>query len=206
MVERSSLLLATGLLFFILFMPLFSLVGDLSIKCEIRDNYDCGDYVLMQGVAAGGLVLGLLLSVGGAYQSRIKSPSKPMVGMYSIVETNNIASDDDYLCVASALDKIKQEAEQTIQDLLSQNNNQSNQTSQISNIESRQRELQKQIDNIDNIKAELRLEVDEYVKKKIESPSLQLNDSAVAGGVTVNNANEVAMAAIKAYKMGQESR
>jgi hypothetical protein len=48
--------------------------------------------------------------------------------------------------------------------------------------------------------------VDEYVKKKIESPSLQLNDSAVAGGVTVNNANEVAMAAIKAYKMGQESR
>jgi hypothetical protein len=206
MVERSSLLLATGLLFFSLFMPLFSFVGDMSIKCEIRDSYDCGDYVLMQGVAAGGLGLGLMLSVGGAYQSRIKSPSKSMVGMYSIVEANNIASDDDYLCVASALDKIKQEAEQTIQNLLIQNNDQSNQTSQISNIESKQRELQKQIDNIDNIKAELRLEVDEYVKNKIESPSLQLNDSAVAGGVTVNNANEVAMAAIKAYQMGQESR
>lgn len=206
MVEKSSLILATGLLFFLLFMPLFSLVGDLSIRCEIQDNYDCGDYVLMQGIASGGLILGLLLSVGGAYQSRIKSASKPMVGMYSIIEANNIATDDDYLCVASALDKIKEEAEKTINDLLIQNNDQSNQTSQISNIESKQRDLEKQIKDIENTKAELRLEMDEYVQHKVESPNLQIGDSAIAGSVTVNNANEVAMAAIKAYQMGQESR
>ena len=181
MVKRSSLILATGLLFFILFMPLFSFVSDLSLKCEIQDNYNCGDYVLMQGIATSGMIFGLLLSVGGAYQSRIKS-SPQIAGMYSIVETHDISSNETLSMLETEFDKMLEKAQKNME-----------------------KDFKKQKDVIEHTKLELTLKMEEYIQNKPESPTLEINDSAVAGSVTVNNVHEIAKAAVMSYEMGLKS-
>ena len=70
------------------------------------DNTGCEEYNLMQGIISAGLLFGLLLSVGGAYQIRI-SGSRTVTGVYSLVEQHNLKTDDDYLLVVKELDKIR---------------------------------------------------------------------------------------------------
>jgi len=67
---RPSNLLSTGLLFFLLFMPIFAFIGDMRVVCELSDDRNCVEYGYMQGIATAGMVFGILLSVGGAYKIR----------------------------------------------------------------------------------------------------------------------------------------
>ena len=63
-------LLSTGLLFYLIFMPLFAFFGDMRIECNLSDGADCIEYGYMQGIATAGMIFGILLSVGGAYKIR----------------------------------------------------------------------------------------------------------------------------------------
>ena len=75
---RPTNILATGLLFFLIFMPVFSFTGDLRIECEVTSGSStCVEYGYMQGIAAAGMMFGILLSVGGAYKIRASVTSKP---------------------------------------------------------------------------------------------------------------------------------
>ena len=65
---KPSNILSAGLLFYLLFMPLFAFLGDLKIECELSGGGDCIEYGYMQGIATAGMVFGILLSVGGAYK------------------------------------------------------------------------------------------------------------------------------------------
>ena len=67
---KASNLLSTGLLFFLLFMPIFAFIGDMRVVCELSDDGNCVEYGYMQGIATAGMVFGILLSVGGAYKIR----------------------------------------------------------------------------------------------------------------------------------------
>ena len=67
---KPSNILSAGLLFYLLFMPLFAFLGDLRIECELSAGGDCIEYGYMQGIATAGMVFGILLSVGGAYKIR----------------------------------------------------------------------------------------------------------------------------------------
>ena len=67
---KPSNLLSTGLLFYLIFMPLFAFFGDMRIECNLSDGTDCIEYGYMQGIATAGMVFGILLSVGGAYKIR----------------------------------------------------------------------------------------------------------------------------------------
>lgn len=49
-------------------MPIFAFVGDMRIECVLSDAGNCVEYGYMQGIAAAGMVFGILLSVGGAYK------------------------------------------------------------------------------------------------------------------------------------------
>ena len=69
-------ILATGLLFYLLFMPVFAYTGDLRVECNVEDNSDCQEYGYMQGIAAAGMLFGIMLSVGGAYKMRGLSSKK----------------------------------------------------------------------------------------------------------------------------------
>ncbi|MBT3772850.1 MAG: hypothetical protein HOB52_04250 [Euryarchaeota archaeon] len=65
---KPSNILSAGLLFYLLFMPLFAFLGDMRIECELSDSRNCLEYGYMQGIASAGMVFGILLSVGGAYK------------------------------------------------------------------------------------------------------------------------------------------
>ena len=67
---KPSNILSTGLLFFLLFMPIFAFLGDMRVVCELSDGGNCVEYGYMQGIATAGMVFGILLSVGGAYKIR----------------------------------------------------------------------------------------------------------------------------------------
>lgn len=67
---KPSNLLSTGLLFVLLFMPIFAFIGDMRVVCELSDDGNCVEYGYMQGIATAGMVFGILLSVGGAYKIR----------------------------------------------------------------------------------------------------------------------------------------
>ncbi len=67
---KPSNLLSTGLLFYLLFMPIFAFIGDMRTVCELSDDGNCVEYGYMQGIATAGMVFGILLSVGGAYKIR----------------------------------------------------------------------------------------------------------------------------------------
>ena len=69
-------ILATGLLFYLLFMPVFAFTGDLRVECDVGGNSDCEEYGYMQGIAAAGMLFGIMLSVGGAYKIRGLSSKK----------------------------------------------------------------------------------------------------------------------------------
>ena len=69
-------ILATGLLFYLLFMPVFAFTGDLRVECDVGGNSDCQEYGYMQGIAAAGMLFGIMLSVGGAYKIRGLSSKK----------------------------------------------------------------------------------------------------------------------------------
>ena len=70
---RPAQILATGLLFFLLFMPVFTYVGDMRVECEVSKEADCSDLGTTQAIAGVGLLFGFMLSVGGAYKMRIYS-------------------------------------------------------------------------------------------------------------------------------------
>lgn len=72
---RPTNILATGLLFFLIFMPVFSFTGDLRVECEVTSgSSSCIEYGYMQGIASAGMMFGILLSVGGAYKIRVSIP------------------------------------------------------------------------------------------------------------------------------------
>ena len=73
---KASNILSTGLLFYLIFMPLFAFFGDMRIDCELSDGGNCVEYGYMQGVATAGMIFGILLSVGGAYKIRTQSKGK----------------------------------------------------------------------------------------------------------------------------------
>ena len=68
---KPAQILAVGLLFFLLFMPAFTIVGDLRVECELSEQTDCGEWEIAQGITGVGLLFGFMLSVGGAYKMRI---------------------------------------------------------------------------------------------------------------------------------------
>ena len=79
---KPSNLLSTGLLFYLIFMPLFAFFGDMRIECELSDGGNCVEYGYMQGIATAGMVFGILLSVGGAYKIRglVRSGKRKLEG------------------------------------------------------------------------------------------------------------------------------
>ena len=68
---KPAQILAVGLLFFLLFMPAFTVVGDLRIECELSEQTDCREWEIAQSITGVGLLFGFMLSVGGAYKMRI---------------------------------------------------------------------------------------------------------------------------------------
>ena len=206
---QSSKILATGLLFFLLFMPLFSFIGDLALECRMDDNTSCEEYNLMQGIISAGLLFGLLLSVGGAYQIRI-SGSRTVTGVYSLVEQHNLKTDDDYLLVVKELDKIKEQHERNIRELLSIMENQANASpTLIAELRDKQDELIHKIYDIEEAKKEMRKQIDAYNDKIVTNQSLDIKDSAVAGDININQApdyEKIAKMAVQAYKSGLEDK
>jgi len=95
---RPSNILSAGLLFYLLFMPLFAFLGDLRIECELSGGGDCIEYAYMQGIATAGMVFGILLSVGGAYKIRTlgKSGKKKSGGLWFAYEGDGEASSVKY--------------------------------------------------------------------------------------------------------------
>ena len=85
---KPSNILSAGLLFYLLFMPLFAFLGDLRIECELSAGGDCIEYGYMQGIATAGMVFGILLSVGGAYKIRTlgKGGKKKSSGLWFAYE------------------------------------------------------------------------------------------------------------------------
>jgi len=85
---KPSNILSAGLLFYLLFMPLFAFLGDLKIECELSGGGDCIEYGYMQGIATAGMVFGILLSVGGAYKIRTlgKGGKKKSSGLWFAYE------------------------------------------------------------------------------------------------------------------------
>ena len=71
---KPAQILAAGLLFFLLFMPVFSYVGDLRVECELSEQDDCSELELTQSIAGVCLLFGFILSVGGAFKMRIYVP------------------------------------------------------------------------------------------------------------------------------------
>ena len=206
---QSSRILATGLLFFLLFMPLFSLIGDLALECRIENTSGCEEYNLMQGVISAGLLFGLLLSVGGAYQMR-KPSSRTVTGVYSLVEQHNLKTDDDYLLVAKELDKIKDQHESNIRELLSIMENQDNASpTLIEELRDKQNELIHKIDDIEEAKKEMRKQIDTYNDKIVTNQGLEIKDSAVAGDINIHKEpdyEKIAKMAVQAYKSGLEDK
>ena len=72
---KPAQVLATGLLFFLLFMPVFTIMGDLRVECELSEQTDCSEWEQVQGITGVGLFFGFILSVGGAYKMRIYATS-----------------------------------------------------------------------------------------------------------------------------------
>ena len=100
---KPSNLLSTGLLFYLIFMPLFAFFGDMRIECELSDSGNCVEYGYMQGIATAGMVFGILLSVGGAYKIRglARSGKKKAGGLWFAYEGDGEGpsvkySDDGY--------------------------------------------------------------------------------------------------------------
>ena len=71
---RPAQILAAGLLFFLLFMPVFSYIGDLRVECELSEQNNCSELEITQSIAGVGLLFGFILSVGGAFKMRIYVP------------------------------------------------------------------------------------------------------------------------------------
>ena len=219
-------ILSTGLLFFLLFMPLFVVIGDLRLKCEIVDKTGCGDYVLMQGIISSGLLFGLILSVGGAYKMRslaLSSKVKFGKGLWFAHEGNLDDSDlsekeksadtrsfvqeyqitpDKFQSVAAIMDKQKETAERDIQHLLGQLKGQSGSSAEMDTMRENQAELEQKVAQIEHTKKQLQHDVEE-LRNSAEGSSVQMQDSVVGGDVIMNDPEAVARAAIVAYNMGQ---
>ena len=73
---KPAQILSAGLMFFLLFMPVFAFVGDKRVECEVEDGGNCSSYELMQSITGIALLFGFILTVGGAYKMRIYSSSK----------------------------------------------------------------------------------------------------------------------------------
>jgi hypothetical protein len=219
-------ILSTGLLFFLLFMPLFAIIGDLRLKCEIVDKAGCGDYVLMQGLISSGLLFGLILSVGGAYKMRTLalankvefgkglwfahegnlddsdlSGESELAQPTSFIQEHNITP-DTYQSIAAELDKQKTTAESQIQHLLQQLNSQSGSTSEMDTMKENQAELEQRVAQIEHAKKQMRHEMEE-LRNSGEESSFQLQDSVVGGDLTVNEPEAIARAAIEAYRIAK---
>lgn len=206
---QSSRILATGLLFFLLFMPLFSLIGDLALECRIENTSGCEEYDLMQGVISAGLLFGLLLSVGGAYQMR-KSSSRTVRGVYSIVEHHNLQTDDDYRNITKELDKVKDQHNSNIRELRSIIENQDNASPKlVEELKNKQDELRKEIEHIADAKKDMKKQIEAYNDKIIANQGPEIKDSVVTGNVNINaepNYEKIANAVLQAYKSGLEGK
>ena len=221
---KPAQILATGLLFFLLFIPLFAFIGDIRILCEINDTGNCTEYALMQGISAAGLVLGLLLSVGGAYKLRRIAVNRgwtSVEGMFSTIdeEKDNVDTFDEieeaeksfireygiddksYKDVAYALDQERNSAENTIQHLLQQLDTLSSSDTEMVEIRQKQKELQKRVVDIENAKKQMAKEMANLKSKPSES-NMKMQDSVVGGNITLNDPQQIARAAIEAYKLG----
>ena len=81
---KPAQILAVGLLFFLLFMPAFTVVGDLRVECELSEQTDCGEWEIAQSITGVALLFGFMLSVGGAYKSTEYSVHKVLVWLYML--------------------------------------------------------------------------------------------------------------------------
>ena len=220
-------ILATGLLFFLLFMPLFALIGDMRVQCEFNVENDCSDYTNMQGLIGAGLFFGLMLSVGGAYKMRnlSKGTGSPTFGKYSLQDHNMKGSmwdsdsksndisfveqygiDDSVLVdVLKVLQSEKDNALNDSNQLLSKIELNNDSSSEIDALMQKQIHQKTRVGDIEQAMTKIKAEMKGIKESQTES-NLDMKDSVISGNVMVNNPHEIAEAAIKAYKMGQQSK
>ena len=220
-------ILATGLLFFLLFMPLFAFIGDMRVQCEFNVENDCSDYSNMQGLIGAGLLFGLMLSVGGAYKMRnlSKGTGSPTFGKYSLQDHNMKGSmwdsdsksndvsfveqygiDDSVLVdVLKILQSEKDNALNDSNQLLSKIELNNDSSSEIGALMQKQIHQKTRVGDIEQAMTKIKAEMKGIKESQTES-NLDMKDSVISGDVMVNNPHEIAEAAIKAYKMGQQSK
>ena len=220
-------ILATGLLFFLLFMPLFTLIGDMRVQCEFNVENDCSDYINMQGVIGAGLLFGLILSVGGAYRMRnlSKGSKSPALGKYSLqdhnmkgsmwdsdLKSNDVSFIEQYgldenvlVDVLKVLQNEKENAQNDSNQLLTKIEINNDSGSEIEALTQKQLNQKTRVTDIEQAMAKIKGEMKGIKESQIES-NLEMKDSVISGDVKVNDPHEIAEAAIKAYKMGQQSK
>jgi len=221
-------ILATGLLFFLMFMPFFALVGDIRILCEIEDDSGCDQYALMQGILGAGLLLGLMLSVGGAYKMRkFASANKATFGGGvwfahegnlddSTEETNAVQNDrlfvqeygindNTYGNVVNALNQEKVKAESTIQHLLAQLEMHSGSDPEIQTMRQDQEKLESRVANIEYAKVQMAKEM-KMLQMQTEETKVQMQDSVISGDVIINSPESIAKAMIDALNTRGEDK
>ena len=226
-VMKPGQILATGLLFFLLFMPLFTLIGDMRVQCEFNVENDCSDYTNMQGLIGAGLMFGLMLSVGGAYKMRhlSKGTSSPTFGKYSLQDHNmkdgmwdsesksndisfieQYGIDDSVLVdVLKVLQNEKDNAQNDSNQLLSKIEVSNDSSSEIEALIQKQINQKARVSDIEQAMTKIKGDMKGIKESQAES-NLDMKDSVISGDVMVNDPREIAEAAIKAYKMGQQSK
>lgn len=219
-------ILATGLLFFLLFMPLFSFIGDMRVMCEFENVNSCSEYSIMQGVIGAGLFFGLMLSVGGAYKMRhiVKGGGTLAFGKYSLQDHNmpkdiwtedaisaelsfieQYGIDDSVLAdVLNVLQREKDNAQNDTKQLLAQLSNNTDIGPELEELKQKQNSQKNRVEDIENAMARIKNEMED-VKESQSKTNLDMKDSVISGDVKVNDPQEIAEAAIKAYRMGQKS-
>jgi|TARA_B110000881_G_C18457401_1_gene454362 hypothetical protein len=220
-------ILATGLLFFLLLMPLFTLIGDMRVQCEFNLENDCSEYTNMQGLIGAGLLFGLMLSVGGAYKMRnlTKRTKGPTFGKYSLQDhnikdsmwdseskPNDISFIEQYgldesvlVDVLKVLQNERDNAQNDSNQLLSKIELNSDSSSEIDALMQKQTNQKTRVSDIEQAMTKIKTEMKGIKESQAES-NLDMKDSVISGDVMVNDPHEIAEAAIKAYKMGQQSK
>ncbi|MGY8728942.1 MAG: hypothetical protein ACKVKS_06935 [Candidatus Poseidoniales archaeon] len=220
-------ILATGLLFFLLLMPLFTLIGDMRVQCEFNLENDCSEYTNMQGLIGAGLLFGLMLSVGGAYKMRnlTKRTKGPTFGKYSLQDhnikdsmwdseskPNDISFIEQYgldesvlVDVLKVLQNERDNAQNDSNQLLSKIELNRDSSSEIDALMQKQTNQKTRVSDIEQAMTKIKTEMKGIKESQAES-NLDMKDSVISGDVMVNDPHEIAEAAIKAYKMGQQSK
>jgi len=172
-------------------------------------------------------LFGLILSVGGAYKMRnlSKGSKSPTFGKYSLQDHNMKDSmwdsesksndisfveqygiDDSVLVdVLKVLQNEKDNAQNDSNQLLSKIEVSNDSSSEIDALIQKQINQKARVSDIEQAMTKIKGDM-KGIKESQADSNLDMKDSVISGDVMVNDPREIAEAAIKAYKMGQQSK